>query len=387
LTRTIQKIDRLLALLLVFWLAGGGVLRSVHADEAPKLRQAIEALRRQQAEIRRQRDRVSRELEEADREVGRLARSLRGLAERRASLEKRLGGLEKEMGAQRRTVARLRRELAALVRGAFLAGREERLKLLLNQQDPAVTSRILAYHDYLAAARAARLRELQERLQRLKRLADEARRQRQELETLSVRLARQRGSLEQRKKERKAVLARLERELRRGGRRLQRMQADARRLDRLVEESRKALAAIRLPEHREFARLKGRLPWPVAGRLAVPFGAEKIGNLRWDGVIIKAPEGREVRAVHGGRVAYADWLRGYGLLIIIDHGNGYMTLYGHNQTLLKETGDWVRAGEVIGLAGRSGGLREPGIYFGIRHEGKPVNPARWCRKAAGRKTG
>lgn len=390
-TRTTHSPDRPLSALLAALLVLGALLPvtggSAEEGESRRLQQAIEALRRQQAGIRERRDRVSSELAEADRRVGVLARNLRALTQEQSSLEARVQQLQREMEMQRGRIGTLRHELAALVRAAFLAGREERLKLLLNQGDPALVSRMLAYHDYLAGARAARLRELETRLQQLQQLAGEAERKRGELEALSRRLAEERRQLQERKRERQALLARLERELRQGGKRLERMEEDARRLERLVEESGRALQSLQLPEQQEFAERRGRLGWPLAGRLAVAFGAEKIGNLRWDGVIIRAPEGREVKAVHGGRVAYADWLRGYGLLVIIDHGNGYMTLYGHNQSLLKETGDWVREGEVIGLAGRSGGLREPGIYFGIRHEGRPVDPVGWCRRASGRKVG
>jgi septal ring factor EnvC (AmiA/AmiB activator) len=103
------------------------------------------------------------------------------------------------------------------------------------------------------------------------------------------------------------------------------------------------------------------------------------GNQRWDGVVLGADEGSEVRAVHQGQVAYADWLRGFGLLLIIEHDEGYMTLYGHNQTLLKEPGEWVAAGDAVALSGSSGGRASPGLYFAIRHRGRPLNPEQWCR--------
>jgi septal ring factor EnvC (AmiA/AmiB activator) len=109
-----------------------------------------------------------------------------------------------------------------------------------------------------------------------------------------------------------------------------------------------------------------------------------VGKLTWDGVLIAAPEGREVRAIHHGRVAFADWLRGFGLLLIIDHGDGFMSLYGHNQSLFKETGEWVEPGEVVAQVGSSGGRTRSGIYFGIRHNGEPQNPQQWCRRTRGR---
>ena len=136
-----------------------------------------------------------------------------------------------------------------------------------------------------------------------------------------------------------------------------------------------------------FKQLKGALEWPTRGRLTTLYGALKAVGLKWDGVIISAPEGQEVKSIHHGRVAFADWLRGFGLLLIIDHGDGYMTLYGHNQSLFKEIGEWVKPGETVALVGRSGGKGSAGVYFGIRYNGRPVNPQSWCRKAKGSKVG
>ena len=351
------------------------------------LRHAIEELQRKQQRTRAEKDSVSAELETLEKQIGELARRLRDLSGKRKQLEARRAALLKEKDAQQLELDRLRRELAALVRAAYLAGREERLKLFLNQGDPALLNRILGYHDYLTRARSEKLKRLAAGLQELERLSTEVAAQQQALEQLATDCREEQRRLEARNEERKALLARLERQLRDEGERLRRMREDEQRLSRIVEDAQAALRNLELPEHREFRERKGRLIWPLKGRLAATFGTEKIGNLRWDGVIIRAPEGREVKAVHSGRVAYADWLRGYGLLVIIDHGDGYMTLYGHNQSLFKETGDWVSEGEVIGVAGRSGGLRKPGIYFGIRHKGKAVDPVRWCRRKHGRRVG
>jgi septal ring factor EnvC (AmiA/AmiB activator) len=133
-------------------------------------------------------------------------------------------------------------------------------------------------------------------------------------------------------------------------------------------------------EHQPFAKLRGRLNWPSRGKLITRYGsARKVGKLKWQGVNISAPEGTEVRAISHGRVAFSDWLRGFGLLTIIDHGDGYMSLYGGNQSLFKEVGDWVEAGEAIASVGNSGGRQDSALYFEIRHNGKPSNPLKWCR--------
>ncbi|MCK5122394.1 MAG: peptidoglycan DD-metalloendopeptidase family protein, partial [Methylococcales bacterium] len=137
---------------------------------------------------------------------------------------------------------------------------------------------------------------------------------------------------------------------------------------------------------KEFAKLKVKLPWPVKGRLVKKFGAHRSGS-RWDGVLIQAKEGANIKVVTRGRVVYADWLRGYGLLTIIDHGKGYMTLYAFNQSLYKSVGDWVDAGAVIATVGQSGGQSSAGLYFGVRRKGKPVDPVKWCRKVRRGKVG
>lgn len=169
------------------------------------------------------------------------------------------------------------------------------------------------------------------------------------------------------------------------------MQEDERRLQRLLDSLATAPRdnsqtpaegelASEGTEHTPFLTLRGRLQWPSRGKLTTRYGsARKVGKLKWQGVNIKAPEGTEVHAISHGRVAFSDWLRGFGLLTIIDHGDGYMSLYGGNQSLFKEVGDWVEAGEVIAGVGNSGGRKNSALYFEIRHNGKPTNPLKWCR--------
>ena len=189
--------------------------------------------------------------------------------------------------------------------------------------------------------------------------------------------------------QRRELVAKLTAELQDQGRQLARLQSDERELNALIKGLEQALADIPVehPQQMQFAALRGRLPWPASGRIVSRFGTPRLGGLFWDGVMISAPEGREVRAVHHGRVAFADWLRGLGLLMIVDHGDGYMTLYGHNQSLFKEVGDWVEADEAIALVGSSGGRERAGVYFGVRFKGRPVDPAKWCRRMAGSKVG
>ena len=374
--------DFIRRLLCAGWLAGVpvAVAGAADAQEPAALQGRIEALEQQARATRTQRDRIGAELEAVEKRMAALALRLRALENQRRDLEKRRDQARARLVELRKRLGRLREQIAALVRSAYLSGGRERLALLLGGGDPARLQRLLAYHDYILQARAEKLRELRATAAELAETETDLTRRQSEIEAVLAELDAERRQLAEQENARRQVLAELDRTLADTQRRLERLRRDAQALKEVVARASRRLADLKVPGERAFEALRGRLPWPVRGRLAVRFGAEKVGNLRWDGVIIEAPEGREVHTVRGGRVAWADWLRGYGLLMIIDHGDGYMTLYGHNQALLKQTGDWVSAGETIALVGRSGGRRRPGLYFGIRHHGKPVNPVRWCRR-------
>jgi murein hydrolase activator len=196
-----------------------------------------------------------------------------------------------------------------------------------------------------------------------------------------VTLARARAAeletLDRSRAERGALLAELDTSIEADGGELVRLRDEERRLVDLVTELGALLAAFPVDSEEPFPRLRGRLAWPVTGDIAGEFGRPRGGGLRWNGMLLSAPEGAAVRSVYHGRVAFADWLQGLGLLMVIDHGDGYMTLYGHNDALLKEPGDWVRPGEAIGEVGRTGGRADPALYFEIRHRGEPVDPRAW----------
>ncbi|MEE8429334.1 MAG: peptidoglycan DD-metalloendopeptidase family protein [Gammaproteobacteria bacterium] len=189
-------------------------------------------------------------------------------------------------------------------------------------------------------------------------------------------------NLEKTRIARAEVLAQLKKQIRRKDREMRQLKIDEQRLQELIDNISEALAASasEMADQISFAKRKGRLQWPVNGKLVTRYGQDRnVGDLKWRGVLIRAPEGSDVYAVSQGRVAFADWLRGFGLLIILEHGDGYMSLYGYNQLLHKEVGDWVSGGELISNVGVSGGQTEPGLYFELRHKGRPVNPAAWLQ--------
>jgi septal ring factor EnvC (AmiA/AmiB activator) len=386
------RLRLLLSCLLGLAPAGGGLAAAEQQASRAQLEQVRERIAGLQQRMRAaegEQHELTTQLQEAEQQIGRVARRLRVLAGQLQRQQQRLDDLRRSEQAQLGQLAGERRELARQVRAAYVMGRQERLKILLNQQDPARVSRVLTYYDYVNRARARRMAEIQRRLERLAGTRDEIGREEQRLRGLQQTELAAQATLEQQQVARRFVLRALAAELMSQGEELERLRRNEGQLQELLSEIEQALADIPdvSPADQSFDRRRGQLPWPAQGQLVAGFNSPKIGGLRWDGVMIGAPEGREIRAVHHGRVAFADWLRGFGLLLIIDHGDGWMTLYGHNQSLFKEVGDWVEAGEPVALVGASGGRETAGVYFGIRHQGKPVDPAEWCQRPRGRRVG
>lgn len=358
-------------------------------EKLDTVRARISGLRAEMEAKSSEKTSLSRQLQDAEQQIGRLARKLRVLDGRLDRQRQRLALLRDDRLAEGRALEAQREALARQVRAAYAMGRQERLKILLNQQDPAKVGRVMVYYDYLSRARARKMQLIREQMERLAATEREILEEERKLAQLHAEQAQELAEMQRSQENRRAVVAQLTRELNDQSRHLDRLQTDERELETLINGIEEALADIPVdpPQEVDFAGLRGRLPWPASGRIVSRFGAPKLGSLVWDGVMISAPEGREVRAVHHGRVAFADWLRGFGLLLIVDHGNGYMTLYGHNQSLFKEAGDWVEVNEPIALVGSSGGREQAGVYFGIRYQGRPVDPAKWCRRPTGSKVG
>jgi septal ring factor EnvC (AmiA/AmiB activator) len=367
----------------------GGPAAEVQRAKLESLRTRIAGLRAEMDTRSGEKSALARQLQESEQTIGGLARRLRVLDDRLSDRQRRLEELRARRGAQTEALAQQRAVLARQVRAAYAMGRQEKIKILLNQQDPATVGRTMIYYDYLSRARARKIESLREQLQRLMATEREIQVEEQGLVRLRDEQASQLLAMQASQDQRRSVMAQLTAELQDQGRQLASLQSDERELNALIKGLEQALADIPVenPQQIQFAGLRGRLPWPASGRIVSRFGTPRLGGLLWDGVMISAPEGREVRAVHHGRVAFADWLRGFGLLMIVDHGDGYMTLYGHNQSLFKEVGDWVEADEAIALVGNSGGRERAGVYFGIRFKGRPVNPTKWCRRMAGSKVG
>lgn len=398
--------------------------RSEALQQLEKARQDIAELKKLQEQLSQERNSVQMGLGKTEREMGDLEKQVRELQDELDGREQEIRRLDQEKQTLRSARDEQQRLIAVQARAAYQNGRQEYLKLLLNQQQPELLSRTLTYYGYLSQARRKQLETFDATLRQLAAVEQDIATQQAQLGERKGELERRRERLAEVREERRQVLLRLNREYASRaqklkareeeqaelGRVLQRIEETLARQAREAEEARqRALAEQRrqqeLEEQRRrsqtadpasesprlssqdaspdgpFARARGTLPWPVDGHLLAPYGSPRSedARTRWDGVLIGASAGSPVRAIHAGRVVFADWLRGSGLLVILDHGNGYLSLYGHNESLLKGAGDMVKAGEPIATVGTSGGQDTPALYFAIRQQGRPSDPALWCR--------
>lgn len=365
------------------------------ADEAEQraqlnlVRERIARLQTRMRSTEGERNSLAEQLRSAEQKIGTVAMRLRELNGKLDRRRRNLKTLRTRESRQQAAFSNERQQLARQLLAAYAMGRQERLKLLLNQQEPARVSRMLTYYDYFNRARVERMVEIEQVLRELRATQSQIVRDEQRLRGLQAAELAERNDLQQQQAKRQQVMDELAAQLREQGAELGRLQQNEERLSNLLADIEQALADIpdTIPADQRFEQRRGRMSWPTSGWLARAFGSPRLGGLQWDGVIIEAPEGQDVKAIHRGRVAYADWLRGFGLLLIIDHGDGWMSLYGHNQSLFREAGDWVESDEPVASLGASGGRTRPAIYFGIRHAGRPVDPLRWCQRPQGRKVG
>lgn len=369
--------------------AAGSDDLSAKTRELQHLRAQIEAVSRTIAADQLRKDKLQAALRDAETRIGVLTRAVADTARQATAAQGRLDGLNRDLQHRRDDLAVQQARLARQVRAAYAVGRQGYLKLLLEQQDPAAVSRNLIYYDYFNRARARRIHAVTAQLKRIDGLRTAIAAQVDALERLRRQQTGAQQDLTREVQTRGTVLASVNARIETADQRLTRLRGNEQALQGLIQRLREALADI--PDAGDgtlpFGRLKGRLRLPAAGALAARFGAPRVhGKLKWQGVLIDAAAGADVHAVYHGRVAFSGWLRGYGLLLIIDHGNGYMSLYGHNQSLAKGVGDWVDTGEVVASVGDSGGRERPGLYFEIRHNGVPADPLLWCnsRHLAGR---
>ncbi len=371
----------LLGLLVI---AGNGSLADDKAQkqqELAELKNRIEKLRKRIETKENSKSSYNRQLRAIEKQIGKVSRQISDSSRRIKSKQQELKRLNADKKKINKTIAEQDQLLSRQVHAAYTLGQQEQIKLLFSQQNAASLQRNLVYYRYFSEHRLKLITEAQQNFTRLLENEKQIKTTKQELEQALSRQKNHKASLSTDRKKRKNVIAGLDKELKKQGKHLTRLEDDARELMQLIDSLSEILEDIPAAEpHKKFADLKGQLAWPVKGKVNQVFGRIKPpSNLRWQGITINARLGNNVRAVSHGRIAFSDWLRGMGNLIIIDHGDGYLSLYGHNQSLYKTAGEWVEAGDIIASIGDSGGQKKPALYFEIRRKGKPQNPAKWCK--------
>jgi len=348
-----------------------------------QLRGRINQLRDVLKTVRTKKSKVQTGLRKMEKSISRINRKLRRLRKQIRKQRKNLKTLYTQRRTLRDGLSHQRYLLGSQVRASYVMGRQEQLKIVLNQGDPSTVQRALVYFDYLNRSRTDQITSVIDQLKELQLVEVKIIEKKKSLEVLKQKQADRKSELVKSRNARKKILRKLTREIISKDKKLVILLQNEKELQRILKAVEQALSDIPAKdlEGKPFAERKGKLAWPTNGRIKARFGSKRsIGAMRWSGVLIAAKRGDEVQAIARGRIAFADWIRGYGLMVIIDHGDGYMSLYGHNQSLFKEIGEWVEEGDSIASVGNSGGHARSQLYFELRYKGKPVNPSKWCRR-------
>jgi murein hydrolase activator len=356
---------------------------STQADDLESVQSKIADVKSDLDQARTESEKLQEELRVTEIIIGKESLKLKGLEEQIQKRYERLIQLNNIIKVHEQSLEIERQYLFSQLRSAYMNGRNDYLKLLLNQEDPTKIGRVLAYHDYYIRARTRSINSINDKVNLVDQLKTSIQTETESLEKLKQRQLEKKEELLAYRESRNLILGRLQDDIRIKGEELKSLREHEQKLAALLnklDKSRKDTALF--GDMQPFESFKGKLEWPTNGKILVSFGSQrrKGTSLKWQGVKISARSGDDVRAIHNGKVIFADWFRNLGLLVIIDHDNGYMSLYGYNQGLLKKPGDWVLAGEPVAHVGDSGGQTTPGVYFEIRYQGNPLNPALWCKK-------
>jgi len=375
----------------VFCLLSSVLCSASQQDELENLRKRISAMQREMDKTSESKSEAADALRESERAISDSNRKLAELAEQQRAADKKLNELQGQERHLTGSMAEQQALLGKLLYQQYLGGKQEHLKLLLNSHDPNQVSRDLQYYKYIAHSRASWLATLRGDFAALNAISTATREQHMELKSLRAEQAAQKKALEKEQHARQRVLGKISQQLRQQRREINRLQHDENRLAKLVDRLTKMLAQPKtnslfrndnLPDNRfdgsPFDQLKGKLALPVKGEVANQFGEPRPDStVLWKGLFLRTSAGQAVKAIATGRVVFADWLRGFGNLLIIDHGKGYMSLYGNNETLYKQVGDVLHGGDIVAAVGNSGGNEDSGLYFELRHESKPLDPMKW----------
>jgi septal ring factor EnvC (AmiA/AmiB activator) len=383
-TRSPRRLRRLwlaLPLLALAVSAYGATDSAAKQKQLDALRARLTKVQQDQEAALQKRDAVQVQLRQSERAIAAAQREYQDLDRQVDAAERQLADLERQKAARQAALDAQKRALAEQLQAAYREGQDSQLRLLLDAQDPETVGRLLAYYDYVNRARAARIGAVRKEIAALDEVDARIQDQLDSLKSLRDGRAKMLAELQSRGKARRDLLASLDAGIKSRGAEIARLKRDQQAMQSLVDSLRKALGDVppELMQGKRFASLKGRLLWPVAGKVLDRYGEPRAGgHLRWDGDLIAAPLGTPVRAVSQGRVVYADWMPHFGLLVILDHGDGYLSIYAHNQNATRQVGDFVKAGETIAALGDTGGEDQPALYFELRHGNDTLDPRRWC---------
>ncbi len=371
------------------WLAFAGTSGASDPDEAA-LQKQLERISRQISRLRKELNtagaeekKLLDELQAQDQRINAQHQRIRAVQRRIDESQEKITAVNQEIAQKNRHIRKQKQELSTLLKLAVYTRHDLGLKRLL-LADGSQRSDVAAHQiRYLQHRLFELVRGIATDIAQLEALQQQLKQQQAQWQHEQEQLVSEQEKLQQQRHQREFVLQALREKMRADKNQIQQLGKNRQRLNRLLKELQNLLDDLpdNLGQNTRFARLKGRLPAPVTGRLLHRFGSARgRQRQRWEGLVFAAAAGTPVKAVAYGRVAFADWLRGYGLLVVLDHGDGYMSLYGHNEAVLVEPGDWVQPGEEIALAGNSGSLEEPAVYFELRHDAKPINPSRWLKR-------
>lgn len=353
------------------------------ADQQARLqviKERIESLQEELNQVRSEREQLLKDLEDNEKDISELHRRVDKIKADMRSRTDKLKELKQEQQQLEESRRSMQRRVEQEVAAAYRLGKQEQVKLLLNQQDPQHIARQLRYHQYFLQERSRVIDDYLDTISSLNTVSSSIQRERDTLDGERQQLEARERQLVGARRARQSTLDKLAAQLADKSGELKQLKGDRSRLQKLVDEVGRAIATLVSPQDdKPFAKQRGRMQWPSDGRRANAFGQRRANGITWKGVTIRANEGDPVRAIHRGRVVFSDYLRGQGMLMILDHGDGYMSLYAHNQSLTRSLGEWVERGETVARVGNSGGLSHSGVYFEIRHRGRPQDPTVWCR--------
>ena len=370
-----------LAIGLMLPLSSNSVADDKQQARLDDLKRSISKLEKRLSVQDKEKNSLQSELKKVELETSQISRNLRSLRKKVAGLEVKLASLGKQEIELQAEIAQQSGAIVDQISSAYKLGSEEPIKLLLNQEDPQKIARVLRYYGYFLEARTKKIQRYIADVDALADVVEDISKEKLSLTKSRTELERGQRKLRDRVIKRSGTLAKLKTSLVTDKKKLGGLQKERGELEEILSAVEEAVADMTLPKnYQSFASRKGKLKWPLKGKVAHSFGSTRSGELRWEGWLISAKAGAAVNAVHNGRVVFSNYLRGFGLLIILDHGDGYMTLYAHNQELLKDTGDWVQSSQTLARAGDTGGLSKPALYFEIRKQGKPSDPKSWLGK-------